>query len=247
MSAVAGETPEDLCLIPPEGWPSQKVQVDAEGGGGWGGTKVDRPPPSLHALRHLKEPEGLYRLHNFELLFGRWPRGLLDVEVWEEQPSPFRFLVKFVQEMQEWINRVKPIVQEHMEATQWEGLQLAGPALGFPTRQPGAPSTLKHSWKFLARWQGPYTVLEKADPVKYCLQQPGKCTNTQIYNINLFKKWIQPAPVVSAFSTVSPGPPEHALVQWGENLSPAQKQELIELVDQIAGIFSTVPGLTHLV
>lgn len=40
------------------------------------------------------------------------------MEVWEEQPSPFRFLVKFVQEMQEWINRVKPIVQEHMEATQ---------------------------------------------------------------------------------------------------------------------------------
>lgn len=37
-------------------------------------------------------------------------------EVWEEQSSPFCSLV--VQEMHERIDRVTPIIQEHMEASQ---------------------------------------------------------------------------------------------------------------------------------
>lgn len=56
----------------------------------------------------------------FELLFGRKPRGLLDVacKALEEQPSPFRSLVEYIQEMQEWIDWVMAIFCEHMEVAQ---------------------------------------------------------------------------------------------------------------------------------
>lgn len=39
-------------------------------------------------------------------------------EAWEEQPSPSHSIVKYVQDMQEWIDQVMLIVWEHMEAAQ---------------------------------------------------------------------------------------------------------------------------------
>lgn len=46
----------------------------------------------------------------FELLFGRKPRGLLDVvkEAWEEQPSPFRMIIEHKWETQKHIKKVTP-------------------------------------------------------------------------------------------------------------------------------------------
>lgn len=41
-------------------------------------------------------------------------------EAWEEQPSLYRSLVDYIQEMQKWIDRVTPIIREHMEAIQRE-------------------------------------------------------------------------------------------------------------------------------
>lgn len=97
------------------------------------------------------------------------------------------------------------------------------------------------SCKFLAHWQGPYTVLERVGPVNYHLQQLGKRTSTEVYHINLLNKWVPPALVVSEFATVSLGPLERTLVQQGKD----QEQEITELVDH-ADIFSTTQGLTHL-
>lgn len=39
-------------------------------------------------------------------------------EAWEEQPSAFCYLVEYIQEMHEWIDRVIPIVRKQMEAIQ---------------------------------------------------------------------------------------------------------------------------------
>lgn len=79
--------------------------------------------------------------------------------------------------------------------------------------------------KFLAKWQGPYTVLKRVGPVSYHLQQPGKHADTQLYLINFLKKWIELMAVVSVFAV------SHT----------DQPQDLIELVDQLSDIFST-PG-----
>ncbi|KAL1255564.1 hypothetical protein QQF64_013625 [Cirrhinus molitorella] len=57
----------------------------------------------------------------FELLFGRQPRGLLDVarEAWkQQQPAPLRSAVEHVGEMREQIERVMPLVKEHLTKAQ---------------------------------------------------------------------------------------------------------------------------------
>lgn len=58
----------------------------------------------------------------FKLLFSRQLRGLLDTvrKAWEEQPSPFCFLIDYIQELQEWIDWVAPIIWEYMQAAQKE-------------------------------------------------------------------------------------------------------------------------------
>ncbi len=44
--------------------------------------------------------------------------------------------------------------------------------------------------KFLASWQGPYTVVERVGPVTYRVRQPGRRRVEQIYHVNLLKKWM---------------------------------------------------------
>lgn len=84
-------------------------------------------------------------------------------------------------------------------------------------------------------------------PVIYCLQKPGKCQNKQLHHINLLKKSVRPAPVLSTFADVPSELPECTLVQKGEDLNPSNRQDLTEMVDQFTDMFSVFPGMTHLV
>lgn len=70
-------------------------------------------PCILFAIREC--PQASTGFTPFELLFGRQLRGQLDVaqEAGEEQPSLSRLVINFVQEK---IDRVTPIIQEHMRA-----------------------------------------------------------------------------------------------------------------------------------
>lgn len=68
------------------------------------------------------------------------------------------------------------------------------------------------------------------DLVNYHLQQPVKQADTQKYHINLLKKWVKHHPVVSAFATLGTDHSKCNLVQWGEDLTHTQGQELMELV-----------------
>lgn len=82
------------------------------------------------------------------------------------------------------------------------------------------------SCKFLVRWQGPYTVLERKVPVNYRLQQPGKRAEEKLYHVNLLKKWVEPALVVSAYAALDTDPGKDTLVELQEDLTPTQRQEL---------------------
>ncbi|XP_053539534.1 uncharacterized protein LOC124628632 [Ictalurus punctatus] len=207
-------------------------------------------PYVLFAVREC--PQASTGFTPFELLFGRRPRGLLDVarEAWEEQPSPFRSVVEYVQDMQARIDRVGPIVREHMLAAQEEQKKVYNRPAQPREFQPGDRVLLlvpSSACKFLARWQGPYTVLERRGPVNYRLQQPGKPKDGKLYHINLLKKWVEPTPVVSAFAVQDSDRGKGTLVGFGEDLTPTQRQELTELTDQFADVFSAAPGMTQLV
>lgn len=46
--------------------------------------------------------------------------------------------------------------------------------------------------KFLASWKGLYEMVEWVSLVNYCVRQPGRHQEEQLYHINLLKCWIPP-------------------------------------------------------
>uniref|UniRef100_A0A8C5PR58 Gypsy retrotransposon integrase-like protein 1 n=1 Tax=Leptobrachium leishanense TaxID=445787 RepID=A0A8C5PR58_9ANUR len=75
-------------------------------------------PYLLFAVREI--PQSSTGFSPFELLYGRHPRGILDVlkETWEEQGVPGVSTVQHVEQIQERISRIVPLVRHHMELAQ---------------------------------------------------------------------------------------------------------------------------------
>ncbi|KAL0194996.1 hypothetical protein M9458_008568, partial [Cirrhinus mrigala] len=202
-------------------------------------------PYVLFGVREV--PQASAGFTPFELLFGRQPRGLLDVarEAWERQPAPLRTVIEHIREMRERIERVMPLVKEHLtQAQQAQQRQYNRPAQ--PREfQPGDRVMVlvpNSACKFLATWQGPYTIVEKVGPVTYRLRQPGKRRTEQIYHVNLLKRWIGTRDQLAALARAEP-----VVVDMNPHLSPTQKTELQHLVDQFSDVFSSSPGQTNVI
>ncbi len=86
--------------------------------------------------------------------------------------------------------------------------------------------------KFLASWQGPYTVTEKICPVTYQVRQSGRRRADQLYHINLLKKWVGTRDQLASLTTV-----EAVVVDVNLQLSAAQKAELQHLVGQFSDVY----------
>uniref|UniRef100_A0A8C1LU18 Gypsy retrotransposon integrase-like protein 1 n=1 Tax=Cyprinus carpio TaxID=7962 RepID=A0A8C1LU18_CYPCA len=202
-------------------------------------------PYVLFGIREV--PQASTGFTPFELLFGRQPRGLLDVarEAWEQQPAVGRTTLEHIKAMRERIDRVMPLVREHMSKAQQDQQRLFNRAAQPREFQPGdyvmvlVPTS---ACKFLARWQGPYTVTERVGPVTYKVRQPGRRKEEQLYHINLLKRWVGTGPQLSALATTSP-----VVVGMDPNLSAAQKTELQHLVGQFSDVFSPLPGRTTVI
>ncbi|KAL1277242.1 hypothetical protein QQF64_023915 [Cirrhinus molitorella] len=134
-------------------------------------------PYVLFGIREV--PQASTGFTPFELLFGRQPRGLLDVakEGWEQQPAPHQTVVEHVKQMRDRLDRVMPLVREHLTKAQQAQQRQYNRAAQPREFQPGdrvmvlVPTA---ACKFFATWQGPYTVLEKIGPVNYRLRQSGR-------------------------------------------------------------------------
>ncbi|KAL1263574.1 hypothetical protein QQF64_006313 [Cirrhinus molitorella] len=198
-------------------------------------------PYVLFGIREV--PQASTGFTPFELLFGRQPRGLLDVakEAWEQQqPAPLRSTIEHVREMRERIERVMPLVKEHLTKAQQSQQRRYNRAAQPREFHPGdrvmvlVPTS---ACKFLATWQGPYTVTERIGPVTYRLRQPGKRREEQLYHINLLKRWVGTREQLAALAVTDP-----VVVDMGEELSAAQRTELQHLVSQFSDVFSTARG-----
>ncbi|XP_026116332.1 uncharacterized protein LOC113094960 [Carassius auratus] len=202
-------------------------------------------PYVLFGIREV--PQASTGFTPFELLFGRQPRGLLDVarEAWEQQPAPHRTVIEHVREMRERIERVMPLVREHLAESQRAQKRLYDRPAQPREFQPGdrvlvlVPTATS---KFLASWQGPYTIIEKVGPVTYRVRQVGRRKEQQIYHINLLKRWVAPREQLAAFAQE-----ETPVVAVGEQLSPMQKAEITTLVRQFKDVFNTLPGQTRII
>ncbi len=166
-------------------------------------------PYVLFGIREV--PQASTGFIPFELLFGRQPRGLLDVakEAWEQQqPAPQRSLIEHVAEMRQRIDRVMPLVREHLakaQQAQQRHYDRAAQPREFQTGDRVMVLVPTAACKFLATWKGPYMVVEKIGPVTYRVRQPGRRNPEQLYHVNLLKKWVGTREQVVALATMEPG------------------------------------------
>uniref|UniRef100_A0A8C5BI86 Gypsy retrotransposon integrase-like protein 1 n=1 Tax=Gadus morhua TaxID=8049 RepID=A0A8C5BI86_GADMO len=204
-------------------------------------------PHELFAVREV--PQASTGFSPFELLYGRIPRGLLDLakEAWESRPSPHRTLVDHVEQVRDCMAQVWPIVRDHLRQAQQAQARVYNRGAQLRLFRPGDLVMMlipTSECKFLAKWQGPYEVMEQVGPVNYRVRQPGRRKPTQLYHVNLLKQWranLTPAaPATLALAARRDIP----AVPMGEDLSPAQKQDLEEVILQHQDVFSELPGRT---
>lgn len=83
-----------------------------------GETGIFLQPYLMFAIREVLQASTGYS--PFELLYGRHPRGLLDVtkETWEGEATPYRSIIEHISMMQDRIAAVLLLVREHMERAQ---------------------------------------------------------------------------------------------------------------------------------
>ncbi|KAL0185140.1 hypothetical protein M9458_020837, partial [Cirrhinus mrigala] len=200
-------------------------------------------PYVLFGVREV--PQASTGFTPFELLFGRQPRGLLDVarEAWEQQPAAYRTVIEHVKEMRAKIDQVMPLVREHLVKAQQAQQRLYNRAAQPREFQPGDRVMVlvpNAACKFLAQWQGPFTIEERVGPVNYRVRQPGRRKPVQLYHINLLKKWVGDRDQVAALTLQEP-----AVLDTNPDLSAAQKADLRHLVGQFLDVFSDNPGQTN--
>ena len=206
-------------------------------------------PYLLFSIREV--PQASTGFSPFELLYGRQPRGLLDLakEAWEQQPSPHRSLVEHVEEVQERMAVLWPMVREHMAAAQAAQARVYNRGAQPRVFAPGdrvlvlVPTS---ECKFLAKWHGPYEVIEKVGEVNYRISQPGRRPPEKIYHVNLLKKWVAREALCAISLPQGPTPTETLEVPMGEQLSGWERQNLRELIDRHRDVFSVDAGHTDL-
>ena len=169
-------------------------------------------------------------------------------EAWESQPSPHRTTLDHVEQVRDHMAQVWPIIREHLQQAQQAQARVYK---GSPSCEPSILGSWSWSWSLrqsASSWPGgqpPYEVVERVDEVNYRVRQPGRRKPTQIYHINILKQWRggrePPDPAALALAARQEIPE----VPVGEDLSPAQKQDLDDLVMQHRDVFFRAPGEDH--
>ncbi|CAJ0964630.1 unnamed protein product [Ranitomeya imitator] len=206
-------------------------------------------PYLMFSIREV--PQASTGFSPFELLYGRHPRGLLDIakETWEAEVTPHRSVIEHVALMQQRIAKVMPIVKEHLLQAQEAQARVYNRSARVRQFNPGdrvlvlVPTVES---KFLAKWQGPYEVVEKLGEVNYKIHQPGRRKPFQVYHVNLIKPWQDREPTVTP-SLLSNPEGEVGAVTIAETLSKTQKQQCRELLQKNRDLFSELPGYTKVI
>ena len=96
------------------------------------------------------------------------------------------------------------------------------------------PSSTK---KFVAQWQGPYTVIRHIGKVNYEIEMPEKEGRKQIFHINHLRKWQERTCQVNTVIEDGDGIEEYQWTngdkaQFGQHLSSDQQTELKQLLSE---------------
>ena len=156
-------------------------------------------------------------------------------------------MVDHVEQVRSRMAQVWPIVREHLRQAQQAQAWVYNRGAQLRIFRPGEMVLVlipTAECKFLAKWQGPYEVVDRVGEVNYRVRQPGRRKPTQLYHVNLLKLWRTSTSPPTQTPLVPAARCEIPEVPVGDDLSPAQKQDLDEVVIQHQDVFSEIPGRT---
>lgn len=213
-------------------------------------------PYLMFAIREV--PQSSTGFSPFELLYGRQPRGILDIarETWEEQNSTGKNVIDHVIQMQDRIDRITPIVTSHLQQAQNRQARQYNKSAKLRQFKPGDRVMVlvpTPESKLFTHWQGPYEIIEAVGTVNYKVRQPDKRKKEQIYHINLLKPWVDREVLMIEGETKdhnmgwSQEKNKTSRINIGPELKPEQVQEIEEVVRRNQDVLSTVPGRTGVI
>ena len=214
--------------------------------------------PLLFAVREV--PQASTGFSPFELLFGRTPRGVLDLvkESWEEGPSPSKNEVQYVLDPRAKLHTLGQLSRENLLQAQERQQRLYNRGARLRQFSPGdkvlvlLPSS---NSKLLAKWQGPFVVTRRVGDVDYEIVCSDRGGATQIYHLNLLKAWREAEPVslvtaIAERDELGPEVPKSnnpVSLRCGDQLSPSQRADIDRLQQHYADVFSPQPGRTSFI
>ncbi|XP_024117097.1 uncharacterized protein LOC112138718 [Oryzias melastigma] len=148
----------------------------------------------LFAYREV--PQASTGFSPFELLFGHDVRGPLALfrETWDDGGSrePVN-VVSYVLKMRERLEKMSTLAQEHMvssQANQKTWYDKRARTRSFCPGQKVLVMLPSVESKLLAKWQGPFEVMQKLGPTTYKISVPDNGRSSRVLHVNLLKEWI---------------------------------------------------------
>lgn len=214
-------------------------------------------PYHLFAFREL--PHTATGLSPFELIYGHNPRGPLNV-LEEEWVEPTRAKESTISHLLEVYRRLE-MARAVADCTEKQNKADMKDAYDHGTRTRSIevddlvlvllPTV---SNKLLARWQGPFPVLEKVGSTTYKVQTGNNTRGIKTFHINMLSRWESPSAVCligqqSNYQETSEIPSwteESSETEFHINkeLSPEQQNEMTILLERHQQTFSNRPGRT---
>ena len=221
-------------------------------------------PYVLFAYREV--PQNSTGFSPFELLYGRSPRGPLDVlkETWEGKDKSPEIVVSHILAIQDRMETMKDLVSENLGKAQQQQKAWYDRNARHRELEVGCqvlvllPSSTN---KLLAQWQGPYKVLEKIGSVNYTIDMHDRRKRKRIVHVNMLREFYQPSDQTAVgywCEEADSDGQEEEIPVWrddstlpkepvfGEQLNQLQKEELAGVLAEFAAIFSNTPGRTQL-
>lgn len=215
----------------------------------------------LFAYREV--PQASTGFSPFELLYGRYVRGPLDLlrESWEADRKSDESVVSYVLPLQEKLAKMSELAQENLKYC-----TISGQVLQRREFSPGQKVLVLLpclTSKLRAQWKGPYRVSRKIGPMTYEIEMPDKCKCHRIVHVNMLKAWHTVEPEASLLATEGKGKEEEeeedGVIFWEGNpndndepivsfqLTTAQRKEMLALLREFRTTLSNRSGKTTIV
>ncbi|XP_036065872.1 uncharacterized protein LOC118598010 [Oryzias melastigma] len=163
------------------------------------GTDWDKWLPYL-LFAYREVPQASTGFSPFELLYGHEVRGPLSLlkEIWEGDQPHLKTVnvISFVIQMRERLEKMSELAQAHMVEAQKQQKVWYDRSARQRSFSPGQKVLVllpSSDSKLLAKWQGPFEVLQRIGQTTYRVSTPGQSRSTRLLHVNLLKEWVERA------------------------------------------------------